>query len=278
MEWASVPFGPASLNWSSRIEVREMMTFTNDKMAPPTFCELLYQVVPEEYHADVVFSYGGKHMRPGAERNLGLASWHFPSPRVYLNLESIAFHGRLEEHACRSAAVWHHLLRVALHEFGHLADDGDATGYGQDLQIRQACERRADAWADERLEAILDWDKRLCQPPSLGLIDVVWRRERREAKALHDEFEPRYSHWLDYRCWKSGGQISVGQMARHVFGSVARVIDDDERRRVSQKRRHLVHRYGDDLAVNYRDKAGRLHRFWTWGDVGIIAQRIRGTA
>jgi hypothetical protein len=243
-----------------------MINFYNDRLAPRKLCELLSEVVPVKYHQPVVFSYGKRHMPEGYEKNLGVAS----DNRITLNLEAIAFWARCgSEHASSSAMVWRAMLHTGFHEFGHIAlghcrsDVLAHDRYADDWDFRRYCEDQADLNADTWIKAVLKNDSRLYQPNHLGVIDIIARRRRSRFRV-----EPMpCSARKDYRCHVTGGQLSIGDVFQSVF---------EGKHPLKQGRIYtLIHRCADDLARVYIDSRGWKHRFWVWGDVSIIAARLR---
>jgi hypothetical protein len=240
-----------------------MISFYHDRLAPPALCRLLYEALPERLHVPVIFSYGHQHMPRHLRGVLG-ATDH---KHVYLDLEAIAFEAR-HYVGGRRAAVWRRMLETALHEFGHIAKNHWRVNKpsDEDMQFSASArdyywcrERAADAWANRTMAAILRVDSRLAQPNYLGVVDLIYLRERR----AHRKSESTALDWWglkDYRCYRTGGQLSVSDVARLV-------LHDDRPIR-------LIHRWGDDLARVYTDRAGRKHHFWVWGDVPTIAQRM----
>ena len=243
-----------------------MINFYNERLVPRKLCELLSEVVPAKYHRPVVFSYGKRHMPERSERYAGVAS----DCRVSLNLEQIRFNAVIYGNiGSLSARTWHSMLAVGFHEFGHIASGhfrGDALAanrYGYDWQFYRYCEDQADRKADSWMQAILANDSRLYQPNHLGVIDIIARRRRSRSRV-----EPM--HWSarkDYRCSVTGGQLSIGDVFQSVF---------ERWYSLKQGRIYtLIHRCADDLARVYIDSLGRPHRFWVWGDLSIIAARLR---
>lgn len=243
-----------------------MINFYNERLVPRKLCELLSEVVPAKYHRPVVFSYGKRHMPERSERYAGVAS----DCRVSLNLEQIRFNAVIYENiGSRSARTWRKMLNVGFHEFGHIASGhcrADALvdqRYKHDWDFYRYCEDQADRKADSWMQAILANDSRLYQPNHLGVIDIIARRLRTRFRV-----EPMScSDRKDYRCFVTGGQLSIGDVFKSLF---------DLSCSLKQGRIYLlIHRCGDDLARVYNDSLGRPHRFWTWGDLPIIAARLR---
>jgi hypothetical protein len=249
-----------------------MIVFNNERMVPGIFCKLLYDAVPEGLHVPVVFSYGKRHM-PKGRGVMGCTN----GGRVWLNLESVAFHGA-HDLASVSAGTWRSMLTTAFHEFGHIAlyEQGEDPMPKEKLTTERewwkhyAAERRADAWAEERIEALLQWDDRLYQPAFLGVIDIVRNRHRKRFRTK--DGPPNWRELKDYRCHVTGGQLSVSDVAHAVLG--AAWCDKGQFRRAIR----FVHRIGDDLARVYVDSAGRKHRFWVWGDLPTLRARAKERA
>ena len=161
------------------------------------------------------------------------------------------------------------MLTVGVHEFGHIASGHcryDALAdqrYMDDWEFRQYCEKQADRKAASWMQAVLANNSRLYQPNYLGVIDIIERRRRSRSRV-----EPMY--WQDrkdYRCYVTGGQLSISDVFLSVF---------ERWHSLKQGRIYaLIHRNADDLARVHIDSQGWKHRFWVWGDVSIIAARVK---
>jgi hypothetical protein len=240
-----------------------MINFYNEKLAPQMLCKLIHNVVPYRYHHPVIFSYGKQHMPNKHERSSGVLCRH----GIYLNLEAIAFYGG--KGSCSiSAGVWREMLRVGFHEFGHLALKHMCLSqcrYDYDWEFRSYIEKQANDKAEEWLKKVLAYDDRLYQPDFLGIVDIIRRRHRRPLKEI-----PRGSYFCErlksLRCHRTGGQLSVTDVVANLN------IYYHEHKRWAI---NLIHKLGDDIARKYKDSAGRLHHFWVWGDLSIIANRLK---
>lgn len=234
-----------------------MINFYNAKLAPWMLCKLLYDVVPEKLHRPVVFSYGRRHMPEDHKGGRGVTNYQC----VWLNLEAIAFDG-VGNGGSRRAGIWKQMLKTSFHEFAHIALEHWRSPYEEYWRPHEieACKK-----AEEWIERILSRDDRLYQPDFLGLVDIIHSKFRKSRRVKN----PKEINWWelkDYRCYVTGGQLSIGDVAYRLqrnFGAFA-------------KKRRLIHKHGDDLARIHIDSAGRRHHFWVWGDLPIIAQRLAG--
>ena len=247
-----------------------MISFHNEKMAPPILCKLLHDAVPEECHVPVVFSYG-KHTLPKRFLRDGFFMGITDYSLVCLDLRRIHSHARRD--CALDAGIWYGMLKTGFHEFGHIAGRHDEIPWWEKTD---ALELEADAWAYERMDAVLRWDKRLFQPFYLGVVSVVKNRRKwapfrpgsaDSARSPHLRVPWVYIH--DYRCKITAGQLSVGHVAQKVFDLPP---DGDH---YTRRAIRLVHKYGDDLARVHVDSAGRRHCLWTWGDVPVILGRVK---
>ena len=124
-----------------------MITFHNESLVQPELCRLLTLSVPEELHVPLVF-----HARriPDAGRGvMGQTRW--PDPRIDISLGMV-----WASLWSSSAALWHELLRLCYHEFGHVAthwahDYVSWTEYAACADGYRWTERQADEWAERRL-------------------------------------------------------------------------------------------------------------------------------
>jgi hypothetical protein len=178
-----------------------------------------------------------------------------------------------------STAVWRTLLEVCLHEFGHAATRDAAERLNQHEynaepwgRVYRYMEQLADDWKDQRLARILKCDRRLGQPRRItGYLSVRLAESRIRLRELLSEpgnvwniGSARAAYVKEQRCWRTGGQLSAGDVLRelglkpHMFANAYRVL-----RRAS-----------DGLGVYYTDSAGRRHKLYTWGDVPLLAERI----
>jgi hypothetical protein len=243
-----------------------VINFYNERLAPSRLLELLTQVVPEKYHHPLVFTYGRRHMPEGYKYYSAVAT----DSHIFMNLEAISFWILLEpECGSRSARIWRKMLYAGFHEFAHVAlghckaSELHYQRYMHDREYKAYIEGQAERKANSWIQAVLMNNSRLYQPNYLGVVDLIERRLRSRFRV--EPMDPW--HRKEYRCRVTGGQLSIGD----VFCSVFRQPCKLKRNRIYG----LIHRYADDLARVYKDSVGRLYRFWVWGDLPIIADRLR---
>jgi len=301
------------------------MNFYNERLAPRMLCQLLYDVVPYEFHRPVIFSYGHKHMLKEHERNQGVTNHRC----VWLNLEAIAFDGGNGYRCSVQAGVWRRMLFVGFHEFAHITSPtGNGYRYEHDWKYHRHIEDQANAKAEDWIAKVLANDGRLYQPDFLGIVDIVRCRNQKSLKKLPSHGSYYCNRLKDLRCYRCGGQLSISDVAhrllRHAsfdpppqelekirkkinairkkyqeekvrylkFSDYEKMNQEDKEklkelenkeselgiqsyRKEHRKKFRLIHKYGDDLARIYIDHAGRQHHFWVWGDLPIIAQRLK---
>lgn len=245
-----------------------MINFYNTRLAPQMLCKLLYDVVPYKFHRPVVFSYGMRHMPREHKRATGCVCYGI----VYLNLRSMAFYGRYQ-YASRSAGIWRELLRIGFHEFGHVATEHQWKGvtqkeYENCHDTHRLIEQDANKKAKEWILKTLSCNGRLYQPNFLGVVDIVRQRHEQPLREI-----PRGSYFVErlqsYRCHITGGQLSVGDVVIKLG-----VHGHEHRGRVIR----LIHELADDIARKHVDSAGRSHHFWVWGDLPVIAKRLKSSS
>jgi hypothetical protein len=158
-----------------------------------------------------------------------------------------------------------------LHEVGHIETDSrkatnrywaDLDRYWADSDFRRFEEHLADDWADKTIARIADRDERLGQPSGWigGLPGIYLLRSSRWSAS--DPWPPGYGYATpvtmnDYRAYRCGGQLNLTNVLRlggAPCGAPSRV-------------RRAVIKRADRLGISRRwiDKAGRKHRFFTYG-------------
>ncbi len=136
-----------------------MITFHNDNLVSPVLCELLYNTVDERLHRPVIFV-------PSRSDSGVRCRCYFRYIEIYLHQIYIdGWSGDFD--------TWKYLLSVAYHEFGHIATAPLIHHVRrQDVENRERAylfaEQLANDWAKESILRLLEKDKRLFQPPSLG--------------------------------------------------------------------------------------------------------------
>jgi hypothetical protein len=264
-----------------------MIEFHNDRLVPPELCRLLHQVVPQRHHVPVRFfnrhdAYGmpTRGKRRGYSTEFGIFM-HDKRPWIGINLNALYYTATpyLHPRLARSTAVWRTLVDVCLHEFGHAATRDVTERLNQHEYDAEPCgrvyrymEQLADGWKDARLAQILRCDARLGQPRCIaGYLSVRLAQQRTryrkwlsEPGKVWDIGSVRAAYFKEQRCWRTGAQLSAGDVLRELglnpcmFTNAYRVL-----RRAS-----------DGLGVDYTDGAGRRHKLYTWGDVPMLAERL----
>lgn len=239
-----------------------VMNFYNYRLVPAMLCRLLYEVVPDRFHVPVIFSFGRRHMPPKCKKCLGFTNHE----SVYINLATIASKGMCHDHGSQRARIWLEMLKTSFHEFGHIAHPNpfqDQGRYEKDLKYHERVEIPARRQADIWINTVLENNSRLYQPDFLGVIDIVLARKRNEIRKFEGDDCIDWRGLRDYRCYRTGGQLSIGDVEYWLFKGKFR-----------GKAYRLIHAVGDDLAKVYIDSNGRHHHFWVFGDLSIIYHRI----
>jgi hypothetical protein len=166
------------------------------------------------------------------------------------------------------------MLHIGFHEFGHIAaghsrDSQEFQRYKHEWRFRSYWEDQANRTADAWIEAILNNNGRLYQPNYLGVVSLIEKRRRLQIRSEQHNRRMSNSKLKDYRCHVTGGQLSVHDVFLSVFKEPFSLDQ--------QKMYKLIHQAADDIARVYRDGSGRMHRFWVWGDLQIIAGRLRSS-
>lgn len=231
-----------------------MIEFHNDHLVSPDLCKLLYDTIPEDLHVPVVFVPHTKKYSTS-----GTCYWD----HIKLFLQGVFYGGFNRGSGSVDFGIWQYMLKVAYHEFGHLATYEDMlpvsqNAYESDFGERRRIEHAADKWAEIKLLELAEHEKRLCQPQGLGpYFDgrIVKLKRSRHHKFLKN-----------YRCYKTGGQLSTGDVAKYCETWKPKGWWKPDTR--------LIRRLAKDLAFEYIDRAGRLHMFFAWGDLPEIKRRV----
>ena len=225
-----------------------MITFHNESLVQPELCRLLTLSVPENLHAPVVFHAGEI---PDAGAASGMCE--YPDLRIHISLLMISVWSGYS-----SADLWHELLRVCYHEFGHVAtswahDYVSSNEYATHGDGWRWTEQQADEWAERRLAIVCDRDNRLGQPTRIrGYLGA-----RLAKGSLADSIRER-------RFLKTGGQLTSGDMLRRL---------NCEPRGYSNAYR-LLRAASEGIGIDYTDRAGRQHKLYNWGDGPLLAARF----
>jgi hypothetical protein len=229
-----------------------MITFHNDHLVAPEFCELIYQTIPEHLHRPVIFNTDVNKCECAGERRYSVLG-HTDCRSVTLHLQSIYYHGCPGSYP--EFSIWKQLLHTTYHEFGHIADTAPHTehGYDNDHLEYLEIEKIANDWADVQILKLADVDKRIAQPKNIGKYFNA-RLIKRNAK-----ISSKYGRLPEYRMRMSGGQYTITGMSY-------RAGADGNRR--------LIRRLAEDLAYKYTDNAGRVLFFFAHGDIPEIERRV----
>lgn len=264
-----------------------MIEYHGDRLVPPELCRLLYHAVPKKDHVPVRFfnrhdAYGEptRGKRRGYSTPFGIFM-RGKRPWIGINLNALYYTAAyyLYPRLAPSTAVWRTLLHVCLHEFGHgatrkITERLNRHEYNAESRGRvyRYTEQLAEDWKDQCVARILKRDARLGQPRRItGYLSVRLAKHRVELRKwiiqpgeviVHPSVRALYVK--EQRCWKSGAQLTSGDVLReiglepHHFTNAYRVL-----RRAS-----------DGVGVDYTDGAGRHHRLYTWGDVPVLRKRL----
>jgi hypothetical protein len=245
-----------------------MIPFIRDNLAPEELCRLLTQTVPERYHVPVVFTT--RRTDDFASIKPGYYPMGYTNlKRVVINLSkiwSVPLRGRP---AATETQVWYQVLYTCYHEFGHIAtySEWESSGsYDHDDRAHRRAEDLADRWAYRQILDLADHDARLAQPRTLGGYCGArlarLKASCREWGDKHGWGGARATSLRDWRCYKSGGQLSAGDVIKRL--------------RLRQYRNPYgwLRKVSGDLGVVYTDGAGRNHRLYYWGDLLTLAQRL----
>lgn len=245
-----------------------MLTFHRDTLAPPELCRLLYQTIPEAYHVPVIFTIRDRRQARGSFNDHGAVS-----PYIEINLSviwgNIAWTGGLS--GAMDAQLWYKLLSVCYHEFGHVATEPqwehiDWSAYVAKKRGYQWVEELADLWKTRRLLHLLDHDPRLGQPRAIGgYIGARLRQMIGQCRKWDNWGSGKVTSLKNWRCYKTGGQLSAGDVARYLrlYRKDSHSYDYAKLRRLSK-----------DIGIKYTDSAGRSHKFYTWGDLAKLTERM----
>ena len=234
-----------------------MIVFHGDHLVPPVLCKLVYALVPEELHIPVVF-----RTSPG-EYPYTMGCCH--SDWIEVNLNRVLFWA-LKHNWAPSVAAWWGLLRVCLHEFGHVPQRGCWPCSGEKAEYLEGV---ADQWAFGRIWRLAEVEERLYQPPWLGYLslcihercdEVLW-----EQAGVLNPADLKQWRWIkeQHTSHIRRGQLSTGDVVSIIFAQ------KDERKR------RLVRRLGHELADHYCDPStGKRHLYFTFGDCLRITERV----
>jgi hypothetical protein len=255
-----------------------LIEYHGDRLVPPELCVMLYQLVPKEYHVPVRFHnrrpkvYGERGYYP-----LGTFSWKKGGrARDYIDINLnplyLASWRRHGSHTCvPSPYVWRELLEICLHEFGHTATKDLMLRMNQHEyhakcgRVYEATERLANEWMERRIARIIAVDSRLGQPEHitgyLGARLAKWRAFASKQKSGR-EFA---AYLKERRCRKTGAQLTAGNVLMELE------IDSY----LYTNAYAVLRQASVGVGIDYTDGAGRRHKLYTWGDLPILAQRLK---
>jgi hypothetical protein len=242
-----------------------MITFYRDALAPPELCQLLCQTIPEEYHVPVVFTTRGEQKALG-ECYDGAAR----SPYIKINLSvtwgCISWASRIP--GAIDAQIWYKLLSLCYHEFGHVATMRQCNRVGRRAYNAGGrdfwwVEELADLWKTRQLLHLLDHDPRLGQPRAIGgYVGVRLAKMVLQCRQHNEWGSGKVMSLKNWRCYKTGGQLGAGDVARCLRLRKGDSYDYAKLRKLSK-----------GIGIDYTDKAGRTHKFYTWGDLVKLSAR-----
>ena len=265
-----------------------MIEYHGDRLVPAELCRLLYEAVPKKDHVPVrFFNRHDAYGEPTRGNWRGFSTpfgifMHGKRPWVGINLNAVYFTAAayLYPHLACSSAVWRTLLDVCLHEFGHAATRGvterlNRYEYHNEPwgRVHRTMEQLAEDWKDVRLARVLRCDPRLGQPRRItGYLGVRLAQSRTQVgRSIRENGNSRITGTIraayvkEQRCWRTGAQLTSGDVLRELgvepnhFTNAYRVL-----RGIS-----------GGLGVVYSDGAGGRHRLYVWGDVPVLAERLR---
>ena len=252
-----------------------MIAFHGDFLVPRELCRLLYLTVPEELHVPVVF-----HNRPTpliGQRVLAICT----GDQIHVNLNKV-YNAALWKGSpgALTVCVWRSLLDICYHEFGHVATQDQFEAVGDAYRSYRGfryIEGLADDWKDQRMAILLEHDGRLAQPRVLtGYLGLrVWRHLDYWHKNWHKDWEGhrevsptagsvRASFVTEVRCRRTGGQLSAGEALEYIG--------------LSRTAYRELRSASADIGIDYTDSAGRRHKLYTWGDLPVLAEALKGSS
>lgn len=242
-----------------------MITFYNDHLVAPEFCQIIYATIPEQYHLPVVIKLKSQEDWALHGQVNGL--------RVELYLNGIYRNG-LRGKGSTDTSLWLYLLWVTYHEFGHLVTQFDVPAlkhylYEEKGREWSEIESLADAWAYMKIAQLAGHDKRLAQPKHLGAYFEGRQARRRKGILAAGN---KTANLVDWRCYTSGGQYSATDLllAFHDVLFPGRYFYELPWSSAYRLVRKLAH----DLGYPYIDRAGRKHLFYAHGDLPEIRRRF----
>jgi hypothetical protein len=120
------------------------------------------------------------------------------------------------------------------------------------------------AWADRKLRELRDHDLRLTQPANLsGYFGAHLCKTFRSIQKFRGN-EILYAGLKEWRCGKTGGQLSAGDVL-DVLGISTAVYPSAYR---------LLRTVSDGIGITYIDQAGRHHKLYVWGDIPLLGTRL----
>ena len=255
-----------------------MICFYNDHLVPPVPCQIVYKTVPEELHIPIVFL----QRRLTSDGEPALLGGLFPEPnRVEVYLDTIfncALAGERVTIGVPAFRLWYQLLHTTYHEFGHLSDqdswdapEGAYEAGGREMRYEEG---RADEFATASIAHLAELDQGLFQPRWLGYLSIQLDQRIVQASRLgqYNNMTPQSLKHMRYV--KCGGHLTACDVAEYFYPTGVRQVRESEAT-VLKPTSALVRRVAGDLAYKYRDSAGRQHLLFDFGQLPVIARRLR---
>jgi hypothetical protein len=229
-----------------------MLVFHNDHLVPPELCWLLYQTIPTNYHAPVVF-----FNRPHPCDDLALGICWDKGRRIDICLNPLFSHARRQPTGSFAFSLWYKLLETCYHEFGHIATayqcrDVSRERYWRNFRDFRCVEALAIDWAHRKLGELRDHDPSLAQPVNLGgYVGACLCQWLNSINALEAE-EVRIIRIKEWRCRKTNTQMTPGDVLKALELSPERYPN-------AYRVLRLV---SCDLGIPFIDSAGRTHKLY----------------
>lgn len=249
-----------------------MIVFHRDHLVQPELCQLLYQIVPLEYHCPMVFTNKCNSLgngQPEASHDLGYR-WQTNEPGegfIAVNLNRIYGQGMMENLGSSEFRIWKSLLWTCLHEFGHVATEKDVDYVSKEAyedewsREHDRVEYLADRWRNRTVWELAGRDKRLGQPRTIKGYLGDRLAYRSELRRKHGPcYWPEIAR--DARCYLTGMQLSSGEVlselglwgVRNGYATLRRV--------------------SGNLGRIHIDAAGRHHRLYLYSELPLLARRF----
>lgn len=247
-----------------------MIVFHRDKLAPPELCQLLYQIVPLEFHRPVVFN----NRKDQSETTRSHAYWRgHPEPgAAFVGINLNPLYGHAMNGACHGSSgfrAWKSLLWTCLHEFGHVATQKDmdyvspAAYNARFSREHKRVEYVADQWMNRIVWKLAERDKRFAQPEAIG-----GYMGARLARDFAGNREAGWGTWRlqtvrNGRCFRTGMQLSSGDVLRVLSGLAP-----------TPRNFRLLRELSGGIGKEHIDAAGRRHMLYLYSELPLLARRF----